>query len=174
MKTKLEGEKIYLKPVSEEHAEAFVRWTNDPEINKFTTGQGFSLEEEKEWVRSMHKNPHEHVFSIFLKENDKLIGNCGLHGNYQLREEFNGRTFLGILIGEKDEWGKGYGVDVINTLKKYAKEVLKEKELFLSVDIANERAQKLYKKCGFETVLRWKNPKRVTLSKEELIMKIIL
>lgn len=171
MVNKLEGERIYLEPISEKNINAFVKWTNDPEINRFTTGRGFNAEEEMEWVQEIQKNPHEHVFSIFLKENNKLMGNCGLHGNYQLREEFNGRTFLGILIGEKDEWGKGYGVDVINVLKKYAKEVLKEKELFLSVDFKNERAQKLYKKCGFETVLKWHNPKRVTISKEEIIMK---
>jgi RimJ/RimL family protein N-acetyltransferase len=174
MKQKIEGEQIYLKPVSEEHIEAFVRWTNDPEVNKFTTGRGYNLEEEKDWLKEMQENPNENIFSIFLKENDKIIGNCGLHCNYQLKEEFNGKTFFGIMIGEKDEWRKGYGTDAIHTISKYAKDVMKESELYLSVDAVNEGAKKLYEKCGFETVLKWHNPKRHTVSKDEYIMRKIL
>jgi RimJ/RimL family protein N-acetyltransferase len=174
MKDKIQGTKIYLKPIQKEHIPLFAKWTNDPEINEFTTGRGFTLEEEKEWFEETVNNKNEHVFSIYLQEDDKVIGNCGLHGNYQLKEEFNGKTFLGIMIGEKDEWGKGYGTDVVFTLLKYAKEELKEKEICLSVSDINPRAIRLYEKCGFQKALHWHNPKRVNEHKEEYIMRVEL
>ena len=49
MKDRVEGTKIYLKPIQEEHIPLFSKWTNDPEVNEFTTGRGFTIEEEREW-----------------------------------------------------------------------------------------------------------------------------
>lgn len=165
------GEKIMLKPIEEKNIPLFVAWTSDPEVNMFTTGRGFSLEEEKAWFKETVNNPNEHVFTIYLKENDTPIGNCGLHGNFVLKEPYNGKTFLGIMIGEKSQWGKGYGTDVIMTLLHHAKKDLKETEIFLSVDAANTKAIHLYEKCGFEKVERWHNEKRVTKTKEEYVMR---
>jgi len=56
---------------------------------------------------------------------------------------------IGIMIGEKDCWGKGYGSDAITTLLRYCFEELGMRRVDLITDSENHRAQHAYKKCGF-------------------------
>ena len=55
------------------------------------------------------------------------------------------------LIGEKEQWGKVYGTEAVRLMVEYAKKMGSE-AVYLTVDCKNERAQKAYKKCGFEVV----------------------
>ena len=77
---KLEGEKIYLKPFTVEHAENFCRWSCDKQVCRYLTVQPKTLEEELEFIANREKetNP-DTILAIHLKENDKHIGNCGVH-----------------------------------------------------------------------------------------------
>jgi RimJ/RimL family protein N-acetyltransferase len=57
---------------------------------------------------------------------------------------------LGIRIGDKDYWGKGYGEDAVNTLLEYAFMKIDIFRVTLKVYEYNERAVKCYLKCGFQ------------------------
>jgi RimJ/RimL family protein N-acetyltransferase len=145
---KLEGERIYLKPMSIDNAEIFMRWVNDPEVNKYMVGikPPKKVEEEIEWIKKIQDNPNEEVWSIFIKENNKLIGNVGFHELDNPEKNLR----IGIVIGEKDEWGKGYGTDVFNVAIKYLKDVKGAKKINLTCHINNIGAHKVYKKSGFK------------------------
>jgi RimJ/RimL family protein N-acetyltransferase len=171
---KLEGEKIYLRPFTKEFAADWVRWTQDEDVIRYSVMRSYTMEEELKYLeeREKTKDPDDHNFSIFLKENDKIIGNCGVHkGN---NKNFPDKTFVGIVIGEKDEWGKGYGTDAMTTLLKYIKENMDLKEVYLNVDIPNIAAQNCYKKCGFEIVTKEKAPERINSGGEHYVMKVDL
>jgi len=145
---KLEGDRIYLQPVSVENADVFMKWINDPEINKYMVGikPPKTVEEEIEWIKKIQNDPNEEVWSIFIKENDKLIGNVGFH---ELNNPKN-NIRIGIVIGEKDEWGKGYGTEVFKIATKYLKEQKGAKKINLTCHVNNIGAHKVYKKSGFE------------------------
>lgn len=145
---KPEGEKIYLKPISVKHAEIFLKWINDPEVNKYMIGLKIAktVEEEIEWIKNIQNNPNEEVWSIFIKENDKIIGNVGFH---ELDNPDNNYR-IGIVIGEKEEWGKGYATDAFKVAKKYLREEKAAKTINLTCHVDNIPAQKVYKKSGFE------------------------
>ena len=66
---KLEGEKIYLKPISAQNAEDFLRWVNDPDVNKYMVGINppKTVKEESDWIKEVQNNPDEEVWSIFIK-----------------------------------------------------------------------------------------------------------
>ena len=68
------------------------------------------------------------------------------------------RAELGIAIGEKGDWGRGYGTDAIRVILRFAFEVLKLRRIELITDADNERGIRAYEKCGFvcEGVLRAK------------------
>jgi RimJ/RimL family protein N-acetyltransferase len=56
---------------------------------------------------------------------------------------------LGIGIGDKDYWGKGYGRDGVRVLLNYAFTYLNYRKVWLQVHGTNERALRAYRACGF-------------------------
>lgn len=171
---RLEGKKIYLKPFSKEYAADWVRWTQDEDVTRYSVLRPFTMEEELIFCEEREKNtePNEKTFSIFIKKNNKIIGNCGVHKSKNIHHP--DKIFVGIVIGEKDEWGKGYGTDAMKTLLKFVKEKLHLKDVYLNVDIPNVAAQKCYKKCGFKIVTKEKAPERTNSGGEQYLMKIEL
>jgi RimJ/RimL family protein N-acetyltransferase len=56
---------------------------------------------------------------------------------------------LGITIGDKDYWGRGYGRESIHLLVQYAFEHHNYHKVWLRVHAFNERAVRAYRACGF-------------------------
>jgi len=167
---KLIGEKIYLKPFGNEHAAKFFEWTRDPEIIKYTSFKPAETIEEQEEINNNRDPKKDIIFAIFLKENDKLIGSVGVHKLDNPDKNFG----VGLFIGDKSEWGKGYGTDVFKTWIKYLFEKKGAKKLNLNVYKDNIAAQKVYEKAGF----KMKGTKKVLNAKtgkmqEEFYMEFI-
>jgi RimJ/RimL family protein N-acetyltransferase len=57
---------------------------------------------------------------------------------------------MGIQIGEREYWGKGYGTDALRVLLRYAFDELNLARVSLSVLEGNVRAMRSYEKCGFK------------------------
>ena len=166
---KLEGDKIYLKPFTKKYAADWVRWTQDEEVTRYSVMRPYTLEEELKYLEERKKTkPKDLIFSIFLKENGKIIGNCGIH---QHDEKFPGKVSVGLMIGEKTEWGKGYGTDTIKILLNYIKKKIGAGEVFLNVDIPNAAAIRCYEKCGFKIIRKEKAPERKNSGGEHYIMR---
>ena len=75
----------------------------------------------------------------------KHIGNC----SYYNLDKNRGEAEMGIMIGDRDYWNKGYGVDVINTLLDHIFQKTKVDRVHLKTLDWNARAQKCFRKCGF-------------------------
>ena len=56
---------------------------------------------------------------------------------------------LGITIGDKEYWGRGYGRDAVRLLLDYAFRLRNMQRVWLSTGSVNERALRCYKSCGF-------------------------
>ena len=144
---KLEGERIYLSPMTLEDAELYTKWLNDRRVTDgiHATGKLMNEVAEKDWVQKCLER-EEYTFSIILKENDKLIGNCGMM-NYNGRD---GKCTLGIFIGDEENRSKGLGKEVIELLLEYGFNILRCHNIDLGVFSFNERAIACYKKIGFK------------------------
>ncbi len=73
------------------------------------------------------------------------IGNCSYYNIDHRRRE----TEIGIMIGNRDYWDKGYGTDVISTLVKHIFQQTTFDRLYLKTLDWNFRAQACFKKIGF-------------------------
>ena len=73
------------------------------------------------------------------------IGNCTYYGI----DRTKGEAELGIMIGNRDYWDKGYGTDAVTTLVDYILRRTKLNRIYLKTLVSNTRAQKCFKKCGF-------------------------
>ena len=75
----------------------------------------------------------------------KYIGNC----SYYNVKETKGEAELGIMIGNRDYWNRGYGTDAVTTLVNYIFRQTKLNRIYLKTLKSNTRAQKCFQKCGF-------------------------
>lgn len=73
------------------------------------------------------------------------IGNCSCYNV----DEAKGEAELGIMIGDRSYWDKGYGTDTVATLVNYIFCRTNLKRIYLKTLAANSRAQKCFQKCGF-------------------------
>ena len=136
-----------LRPVEEPDLPLFVRWFNDPEVRywlSMSDGPEFTLEAEQEWYEEMRADPWRVVWCIET-EDGQPIGNLGLHAI----DETHGRATLGISIGEKAYWGRGYGTEALRAVLRYAFEEMELRRVVLEADEDNARGIRCYEKCGF-------------------------
>lgn len=145
----IEGDLVRLRAIEPEDAARMKEWMNDRQVTRYL-GSGLyptSLAEERRWAEEAARgNSFADVrLAIETKAEGLHIGNCGLHqGSPEHR-----KARLGIVIGEKAYWGKGYGSDAVRCLLRLAFERMNLHRVELTVLDFNERARACYRKCGF-------------------------
>ncbi len=140
----LEGQKVRLRPVREEDLPHFVRWLNDREVSQWLTmGKPPSMDDERRWWEAEQVNPNDVVWAIETLDG-RLLGDLALRPNPLGRW-----ADLGIVIGAKGSWSRGYGADAIRTILRYAFGGMRLNRVSLTADELNARALRCYEKCGF-------------------------
>jgi RimJ/RimL family protein N-acetyltransferase len=143
-----EGERIYLRPVALADAGArYVAWMNDPEINRYLESrfEAATLPGLRSFIRSMRADPDNVFLAIVLKRGHRHIGNIKLGPINRI----HGFGEIGILLGEKDCWGKGYATEAISVLSDYAFGRLGLHKLTAGAYAANRGSVRAFLKAGF-------------------------
>jgi RimJ/RimL family protein N-acetyltransferase len=120
---------------------------NDPDVTRgLALYLPMSMAEEEKWFERA-RDPNEKPLAIDVKTGKawKLIGNCGVFGI----DLVNRSGELGIMIGEKSEWDKGYGAETMTLLLRHGFETLNLHRVYLRVYADNVRAVRSYEKAGF-------------------------
>ncbi len=146
-KIKIEGERIYLRTLTvEDVSERYYSWINDPEVTRFLETNNATLDDLIQYVKIRYNDPTCLFFGIFLKKNDEHIGNVKLEPI-----DFKARTArLGLLIGEKEYWNKGYETETYKILEEYAFKNLKLIEIYTGVYKEDINDVKYLKQSGFD------------------------
>ena len=143
------GERVRLRAAEREDIKTFHRWVNDPEVTQeLALYLPMSMVDEETWFNGMtQRDPNEKSLVIEVREGMdwRMIGNSGVFGI----EWVNRCGELGILIGEKTEWNKGYGTEVMTMLQQHCFKTLNLNRIFLRVYAENRRAIRAYEKAGF-------------------------
>ncbi len=94
----------------------YVDWLNNPDINRYLESRfvTHTLDSTREFVHQIEEDDTVFLFGIFI--DNKHIGNIKL--GPVLRE--HKRANIGILIGERDYWGRGIAVEVIKAVANFA------------------------------------------------------
>lgn len=139
-----QGRLVRLRARTRSDAELFTLWVNDPEVTLFLANgyPAVSREQEERLLEEWVYEPH--VFSIETLAG-QLIGNCKLF-HVDLRHR---SAELGIVIGDKNFWGRGYGTDSVALLLAYAFDHLGLHRVMLRHLVINTRGHHAYIKCGF-------------------------
>lgn len=149
---KLTGEKVYLAAVSPDDAELWARWLSDLEVALPLGDEAYGLFTTEDQARDIADITahHDHVFTIVERATDRPIGRCLLFG----LNKTDRSTEVGIFIGEKDCWGRGYGTEAMRLLLDYAFNLLNLHSVMLGVFSFNERAIRSYRSLGFKEIGR--------------------
>ena len=141
----LKGPRITLRAITREDLSRYVTWLNDPEVSRHLGHLApFNLDDEIDWYEAQRKNDSTLHLAIET-ENNEHIGSVSLMNiNYRTQS-----SELGIVIGVKALWDKGYGGEAIEVLLRYGFENLNLNRIALLVDTDHPRAIKCYQRCGF-------------------------
>jgi RimJ/RimL family protein N-acetyltransferase len=144
----MEGEQVRLRPIEREDLPRYVRWFGDPDVRRhLTVYLPFSMAQEERWFEGLAERLErgtEVLLAIDTIEGVH-IGNIGLHAI----DWRNRSAELGIVIGEKEYWGQGYGTDAIGVLLRVAFDEMNLHRVCLRVDADNLRGIRCYEKSGF-------------------------
>ena len=123
-------------------------WKTDPELAKLTAAPPLKTSFTDYLLKyaGQLRRSTKHEFGIETLDS-RHIGNCACYGINQARSEAE----VGIIIGDRNYWDKGYGQDALNTMVSYILGQMKLKRIHLKTLISNKRAQKCFAKCGFTT-----------------------
>ncbi len=149
----IHGERIRLRAAEKEDIPNFLRWINDEEVaENLLFIAPISRYEEEHWYDSMmKKTASEHVLVIEVKDQDNPeiftpIGNCQFHDiDWRI-----GSAEIGIMIGEKSWWDKGYGTETMRLLLELGFNTLNLHRIWLQVFAKNKRGIGAYEKAGFQ------------------------
>jgi RimJ/RimL family protein N-acetyltransferase len=151
----IKGNKIILRAVEQEDLQLLHQWANDPEIQYGLGGWHFpsNFNDQQKWFASLSLNSPDQRFAIET-EDLGLIGTANLV-NIDWK---NKNAFHGMLLGDKNIRGKGYGVDTVMTIMQFAFEELGLERLDGSMIEYNTASLKMYLgKCGWKEEGRQRN-----------------
>jgi len=151
----LEGKNIYLRDLTLSDCEgAYLDWLNNSEINRYLESRldHQTLESTQRYVLDIRESPDNYLFAIILKESNKHIGNIKIgpvHPKYK-------NAFIGYMIGERSEWGKGYATEAIYLVTKFCFDILGLHKVNAGVIAPNTGSIRALEKTGFtrEAALR--------------------
>jgi RimJ/RimL family protein N-acetyltransferase len=142
-----EGKLVRLCPVnSEDDAKLYAKWSRDSEYMRLADMDPvnlYALPLVKDFLDKEEEDGCN--FMIETIADNKRIGSIGLGGI----DWADSCAWVGIGVGEKEYWGKGYGSEAMQLILKYAFTELNLHRVQLTVFDYNPRAIHSYEKCGF-------------------------
>ncbi len=147
------GQRIRLRPIEKDDLPRFVKWFADPELRGFLASYNpLSQAQEERWFDRNLQMGDQQAWAIDAQPADMAVGpwvhlgSCGFH-EIEWRHRWGE---VGIVIGARDYWGKGYGTDAMQTLVAWGFYTLNLNRVTLRVYSDNARAIRCYEKVGFQ------------------------
>jgi RimJ/RimL family protein N-acetyltransferase len=144
----LTGKKIRLRPKRLGDAFNDHSWARDPELAQLDgtipTTMSFS-----EYLLALDEELSRQAqgcrrFAIETMDGEH-IGNCMYYDvDYSLE-----KAEVGILIGVRDFWSRGYGADAVSVLLRHIFSNMSLQRVYLHTLDWNKRAQRCFERCGF-------------------------
>ena len=145
------GEKVVLREKILSDAEDDYAWRTDEELATLdaTRPLRMSFNDFLRYTREEidYPSPRSRRFAIDTHDG-KHIGNC-MYYDIDLRR---GQAELGIMIGDRDYWSRGYGTDSVNTLLTHIFTSTSIDRVYLHTLEWNQRARNSFAKSGFKEI----------------------
>lgn len=148
------GKHVCLLPFSEKHLHdaRYFDWLTDIEVMRYIGREEYlrpvRFEVVQKYVEDLWRNPYCSFFAVHASEDRGFIGTAKL--NYLNADGLKDRAAdVGLMIGDKSRWGKGFGKDIIHSLSDYAFKTLSARKLTAGAMSANMGVVHAFKSVGY-------------------------
>jgi [ribosomal protein S5]-alanine N-acetyltransferase len=149
------GRQLYLRPLEREDLnERYLGWLNDPEVTRYLESGIFpaTADDLRKFYEQTVGSPGQVILAVADRETDQHIGNVKLGPiNWVHRS-----ATLGILIGERQFWGRKAGTEATRLLVEYGFFRLNLHRIQLGVYADHEAAVRAYLRVGFQVEGRFR------------------
>ena len=177
IKFEIDGNRIRLRKLKLSDAQDIYKNLQNKEMVKWTSNIPWPYKKQNaiKWIRRTHyeiRNKKGYAFGIILKAENRIIGAISLmHIDWK-----NKNAELGYWLG-KTYWGKGYTIEAVKLILKFAFGKLKLHRVYASLFEENVASKRVLEKAGFklEGVMRecryrynkWHNELKFSILKQE-------
>lgn len=146
------GTLVRLREKQIDDARRDYEWRRDPELARYDAARPLAMSY-RAFVSTMSEDlqftsAYRRSFAIEEIAGGKHIGNVMYYGyDAMLRE-----AELGITIGDRDYWSKGYGTDAVRSMLRYLFSERDLRRVYLHTLSWNHRAQAAFRNAGFRHV----------------------
>ncbi len=147
----LHGEKVYLRRPRMEDASRVFHWERDDEVWRYDPRRPFS-QSLAEFLPIFERNyvyGNGRQFWFIIEDEKHIPIGTITYFNLDYRA---GQAEIGLGLGDKTRWGKGYGPDAIRTLVQYLFTFPGLVRIYAETAVANHPARRAFAKAGFGEV----------------------
>lgn len=112
----IETDRLRIVPFQKRHlTERYVGWLNDPEVVRYSDQrfEEHTLEGCRTYWRSFEDTPN-HFWALVVQDDDAYVGTMTAYV-----DERHEVADVGILIGETDAWGRGFGTEAFGAVARH-------------------------------------------------------
>lgn len=127
--------------------DAYLRWLGDPETIRFSESRHVThtIDSVRAYVAKCAAGTSDHLFGIIELASGRHIGNIKI-GPVSVYHRY---ASVGLIIGEKDCWGKGYATEAIGLATRHAFSTLGLHKLTAGVIAGNESSLRAFARNRF-------------------------
>lgn len=140
--------RLRLRSLTEVDAsDAYLAWMNDAQTNQYLESRFQKLERSDlaRFIVSCNEAANSLLLAIMLHADGRHIGNIKL-GPIDAHHLF---ADIGLLIGDRRDWGQGYAREAIAAVAEYAFDRLQLHKLTAGCYASNVDSRKAFEACGF-------------------------
>ena len=126
----------------------YVSWLNDAEVCRYNSHHVFpySREQAEDYIKSVYAGKTILALAIVLKESGEHIGNIALQNIHPLARSAE----FAILVGAKDQWGKGFAKEAAKLICRHGFNELNLHRIYCGTNAENNGMQKLASYLGMQ------------------------
>lgn len=143
---RLEGEQIYLRPITIEDTDMVLKWRNAPHVvHNFIYRKPITREEHLSWLENKVETGNVIQFIICDKQTNQPLGSIYI----QNIEEEHRKAEEGIFLGETEGFGRGIGSEAAKLVVAFAFDTLGLHKLTARVLSFNKASIRMHEKAGY-------------------------
>jgi ribosomal-protein-alanine N-acetyltransferase len=151
---RIDGQRVYLVPFEEVHLNdsRYFDWLTDLEVMRFIGRDEYlkpiRFDAVREYVHQVWASEYASFFAVHQLATGLFVGTVKL--NYLNQSGLRNRTAdVGVMIGDREQWGKGLATDALHTLCRYAFDTLGVRKLTAGCVADNDAVAKVFRRIGF-------------------------
>lgn len=144
--TEIKGERVILRPITENDTDNIIKWRNSKEVRQFFIYQPlFDVLTHSKWLKEVVEPGAAEQFIICSRQEGKDVGSVYLKGI----DGVNKTAELGIFIGETNFEGRGLGTECIKLMVDFGYNTLGLNSIYARILGENIRSQRAFDKACF-------------------------